>query len=331
MKFYDWMTQIPTPITGVALALASLGWVVAGQVSLLIGLQYATAALAATVVFLVIVKYLLKPSLLAADIQHPVIGSVIPTAAMAAQVVSVSVADFAPAFASIIWGAATICHLILLAFFTYYRTKNFSINHMVPGWFVPPVGIVVAPLTCPDPAFVTFALALLAFGAVSYLALLPVMIYRLIYHPDIEPKVLPVTGILAAPPNLTLAGYLNIVSEPSIFVVLPLLTLSLLMTVVVYLAMPKLLKRPFSPAFAGLTFPLVIGASAILKASVWFAQHSATISSSLYIIGLFELVVAFIIVSYIVYLYRRHLMLCWKSLTKTVPVTHEVVPRQHTC
>ncbi|WP_218586918.1 hypothetical protein [Iodobacter fluviatilis] len=57
-----------------------------------------------------------------------------------------------------------ILHMVFLATFIWHRAKDFEIHHMVPSWFVPPVGIIVADVAFPGGQFAALANGLLWFG-----------------------------------------------------------------------------------------------------------------------------------------------------------------------
>lgn len=78
---------------------------------------------------------------------------------------------------------------------------------MVPSWFIPPVGIIVADVAFPGvPALLPFAQTLFVIGLVSYAILLPTMLYRLFFLPQVANAAKPTLAILAAPASLSLAG-----------------------------------------------------------------------------------------------------------------------------
>ncbi len=54
---------------------------------------------------------------------------------------------------------------------------------MVPSWFLPPVGIIVADVSSSGhPALAPIAYACLVFGILAYAVMMPMMIYRFIFH-----------------------------------------------------------------------------------------------------------------------------------------------------
>jgi tellurite resistance protein TehA-like permease len=106
---------------------------------------------------------------------------------------------------------------------------------------------------------------------------------------------------LAAPASLSLAGYLDFTSDPSALLVALLLGIALLMTTVIYLAFARLMRLPFSPAYAAFTFPMVIGATALFKAQGLFIKWGVapdTIAQLQWLARL-ELVIATLVVGYV--------------------------------
>ena len=72
--------------------------------------------------------------------------------------------------------------------------------------------------------------------------------------------------------------------------------LAIFMTVIVYVSFVKLLRLPFSPGYAAFTFPMVIGATALLK----LGDEVELVFSDLFLrLGLIELLVATVMVFYV--------------------------------
>ena len=256
------LAAAPTPMAGLALGIASLGWcwentgLFAGQAQVL------SAAIAAVLLLILTAKFVLHPRSLAEDLAHPVVGSVVPTFAMATMVVSASL-EGGPR--ELLWLLATGLHSVFLLAFVRHRLREFRLHHMVPSWFVPPVGIIVAAVASPGGELELLARGLMWFGLGCYGLLLPLMLYRLIFCTPVPDAAKPTIAILAAPASLSLAGYLTVITQPDPRLVAILLGVAVLMTALIYLALLHLLRLPFSPGYAAFTFPLVIGATALFK------------------------------------------------------------------
>lgn len=292
---------LPTPVAGLALGIGSMGWCLENVLPLHGAGQNIGALIAAILLGIMLVRFILHPDTLNEDIRHPVAGSIVPTFAMAVMVVSKALGHYLPVTGQALWVGAVIAHLIALVFFIWYRAKDLKMHHMVPSWFVPPVGIIVADVTCPGNAYTEFALVLLAIGMVSYLLMLPLMIYRLIFRSEVPDAAKPTIAIMAAPASLSLAGYLTVVKDPSMLVCSILLGISLLMTLVIYFAFFHLLRLPFSPGYAAFTFPMAIGATALYKMASLVSQYpqAGEYASQLHLMATVQAVIATAIIAYV--------------------------------
>ncbi|WP_199405279.1 TDT family transporter [Corallincola holothuriorum] len=305
------LARIPAPTGGVSLASFSLASALAlaeSQQLLLPGLAgfFVPLLLALGGFWLLplLSKYLLQPRLLLNELAHPVLGSVLPTAAMAMMVAASWLVQLDTAAAQqaavVLWSGAVALHAVLLIGFCGRQWRLFSLDRMVPSWFVPPIGIVVACVTAPAMGLELVAQPLFWFGLVAYGIKLPVMLYRLLFVERIPESALCTFAIMGAPASLLLAGYLSCFDTPNHLLVLLLAPIALSMTALVYLALIKLLQLPFSPGYAAFTFPLVIGATAQLLLSQWAQKNGMTELAELTAIaGLGELVVAAVMVLYV--------------------------------
>ena len=199
-------------------------------------------------------------------------------------------------------------HVSFLASFFYHRARDFKLHHLLPSWFVPPVGLAVATLTNRAPEFAELAHAILIFAMAAYFVLMPLMIYRLVFGAPIPDSSKPTVAILAAPSSLCLAAYLQIQATPSLLLVALLAGIAVLMTVVIYIGFFSLLNLPFSPGYAAFTFPMVISATALFKtaqmldANVLTQQLADNINQGAQI----ELAIATVIVGYVATRYALH-------------------------
>ena len=302
------LAKYPTPSAGLALAIGSLGWSWENALPLNGMAQLISAMIAAVIVVLVFAKFVTNPKILWSELAHPVIGSVIPTFAMASMVISASLVKFVPAAGIVLWYCAVAAHIVFLGIFTINRAKSFELTHMVPSWFVPPVGLVVAVLTVPNAAAAGVANALLIFGIGCYFVMLPIMLYRMIFAENIADAAKPTIAIMAAPPSLCLAGYLSFVAQPNMLLTLVLLGTAGLMTMLIYMAFWRLLRLPFSPGYAAFTFPMVISATALFKASDYITTSGLPIelAQQLRTGAIIELVIATLVVGYVSYRYLAH-------------------------
>jgi tellurite resistance protein TehA-like permease len=273
------LSTVPTAAAGLALGLASLGWC-ADQLFQLQGkLQLAAALLALPLLLAVVLKFLSAPRLLQQELAHPVAGSLLPVICMATLVQSAALQHIAAAPATALWWLALIAHLSLLAGFVRHRLVRFAltdlVTDLVPAWFIPPIGFVVAVLSAPASAPLWLLQTLAGAGLLAYVVMLPLMLYRLRRGSPLPAAQRPLLAILAAPGSLTLSGLLclPLAATPTPALLL-LSAIALTLTLRVWWQLPKLLSGSFNPAFAACTFPLVISATALLKLSGYLAQQA---------------------------------------------------------
>ncbi|MEF1330002.1 TDT family transporter [Vibrio sp. M260121] len=302
----------PTPMAGLALGIASLGWSWENFAELNGYGQWVSAGIASVLLAILATKFLFHNHLLRQDLAHPVVGSVVPTFAMGTMVVSNSLGHFFPVAGDVLWLVAVALHIVFLVSFLYHRAKDFELHHMVPSWFVPPVGIIVADVSFSgNPVLAPIAHGALVFGMVAYAVMLPMMIYRFMFTHEIPDAAKPTMAIMAAPASLSLAGYLTVTATPSPVIIALLFGIAVLMTAIIYLAFFKLLRLPFSPGYAAFTFPMVIGATALFKTANWMEANGLATHYVQQVRGLagIELIVATIVVTYVGLQYINNLLI----------------------
>ena len=308
-RFHYKVRGLPTPLAGLALGIASLGWCMENALPLNGWGQAAGALIGSLLILFLCIRFAAHADTLWADLKHPVVGSIVPTFAMCLMVVSKTAGHLNETAGIAVWCAAVVLHLIALVSFVVWRAREPNLELMVPSWFVPPIGIVVADVTFPGvAALLPFAKALFWMGLAAYAVLLPLMIYRLFFLPEVPNGAKPTFAILAAPASLLLAGYLTVEKDPSLLLVALLFGIAILMTGVIYCAFWRLLRLQFSPGYAAFTFPMAIGATALYKLSDLTAgfpgaQHYA---EQLRWLAHFELGVAAAVIFYVSVLYIRH-------------------------
>lgn len=292
----------PTPIAGLALGISSLGWCWENVYAFNGLAQWAGAVIAGFLLLLLSAKFCLHPNQLKSELAHPVVGSVLPTFAMALMIVSHSIGQFYPSLGDGIWLFAVAIHLTFLITFAYHRIQDFQLHQMVPSWFIPPVGIMVADVSFSgNPVLAPIAYVALFLGMASCAVMLPFMLYRLIFIQQITDTEKPTIAVLAAPASATLAGYLSLMEQPSPVIIGILFGVSVLMTSVIYCAFFNLLRLPFSAGFAAYTFPMVIGSTALYKLAHWMEYQGIPNKYVIQINGLayFELIIATSVVAYV--------------------------------
>ena len=128
----SYFSAIPTPVAGLALGIASLGLGLEKALPLHSFGQTAGALAACLPLFCIACKFILHPALLQQELKHPVLGSILPTMAMALMLQSKSLSIVDARAAQTLWLFAVGLHLFLLLAFVAFRIRHFSLHHRFP-------------------------------------------------------------------------------------------------------------------------------------------------------------------------------------------------------
>jgi len=102
-----------------------------------------------------------------------------------------------------LWTFAALLHVALaVSILRIWVVHNVDITNTNPSMFVPIVGLFVVPGTLPMEGSTTIALFCFAVALLFWLALLPVVLNRILFHGQLPTQVLPTLFILIAPPAL---------------------------------------------------------------------------------------------------------------------------------
>ncbi|SCY33778.1 TDT family transporter [Alkaliphilus peptidifermentans] len=295
--------KIPIPMAGLMLALATTGNLVLSYGSIY---RNIFGVISAIILLLILIKLANNPNALVEGFENPVVASVTPTLTMGVMILSTYLKPYLPTIAYMIWLLGLTLHALLIIYFTKKYILSFNIKKVFPSYFVVYVGIVVGSVTAPVYGLSNWGQILFWFGFVSYLILLPLVLYRVFSVKEIPEAALPTIIIFAAPASLCLAGYLNSFQEKNIYIVGFLAILSLLMVTSSIFYMLKLFKLKFYPSYSAFTFPFVISAVAIKATNGFLVTSNRGIASLFYVVKFLELwsitMVLYVLVRYIMFL-----------------------------
>ncbi|MGY0394186.1 MULTISPECIES: TDT family transporter [unclassified Fusobacterium] len=269
-SFKEVFKALPVALTGLALGISGIS----GALSAIFNpaFLYIGNFISLMLLLPIIIKNFLHFDVFKEELKHPTIGSFIPTLDMALMNFSVVLYHFSPVLGKSLWLLCIVLHFIFGTSFIYHRCNSWNMHHMIPSWFVPPIGIVVACVSSSSMGMPFLTQIIFYIGFVFYIVMLPLMLYRIIFVERIDDARLPTFAIMAAPPNLCLAGYLVAFSSPNPAIVNFLFPLGIFMTALIYIAMFKIFRLDFTPVYASFTFPLAISSTAILKYSKYISS-----------------------------------------------------------
>lgn len=303
MKFIN---QYPTPAAGLALGFSTLLRIwslfeiptIATNILLIIAF-----VVALTLISPILIRFCSHPNMLYNELKDPAVGSVAPTLTLTLMVLAYFISKISTVVGSIVWIVAIVIHFLFLLTFAYQRIKTRQCfqSYILPSWFVPTSGMIVACITQPSSVFRTLSEIIFIFGTVCYIILMPLVLYRLCLGIPLKEERKATLAILTAPSNLILAGAIILYPHTNPLFAVGLFGISCLTSLSVYVMLVTLLRMPFTPSYAAFTFPLAVTAAATLDFSHWLLKFIplAPYSNDIHILGVVQLVIASLIVIYV--------------------------------
>lgn len=304
MKYY--FQSIPIPMSGVMLAFVSLANLlhaldvtIPAHISFFIGI----------VLFLSLIgKLIFATKTVVAEMQNPIIASVSPTFTMGTLSLSSGLANYGIHSVVIhtLWILAAVTQFFIIIYFlkAFIWKKELTLANIFPSWLILFVGVAVMPLTARDLSG-RFTQTVLIFAICAFLIIVPIVILRGFIRKDLPEPTIPMLAILTAPASLCLLAYF-VQFNSSLAVILTLYTVAQLLFFLVLTKLPSILKLPFYPSYAALTFPLVITATATNEFIHAFS-FEGTIKTVLTAYFALQLLLAICIVVYVLIRYVNYL------------------------
>jgi tellurite resistance protein len=240
-----------------------------------VGLALITLTIFAGLLTLYGIKALKHPQAWLAELNHPVALFFVPTLTISGLLVSKILLEFDWVLASFwVWLFAAVLHLLLTlwVFYHWLHLEHFKIEQANPAWFIPIVGNIVVPLAGVAHASAEVNWFFFSVGLFFWPILFSTLLYRIIFHPSLMPKLLPTLFIFIAPPAIGFVSYMTLHNhlQLSLFGMM-LFSIALFMLLLMVASLPKFQKLPFALSWWAYTFPIAAFAMASL------AMHRATL------------------------------------------------------
>ncbi|MEE0901737.1 MAG: TDT family transporter [Methanobrevibacter sp.] len=288
--------NIPIPISGLILALLSLGnltqdihpclRVIFGGIGLIF-------------LILIILKLIFHTDLIKEDFENPVIASSSGTFSMSLMILSTYIITFNPSIAYGVWIIGIALHILLMIYFTYhFIVRNFNISNVYPTYWIVFVGITMGAITSGVHGATPIGFIFFIIGFIAMVITLPLVIYRYIRYPEVPDGNKPLICIFTAVLSILIVGYLNSASGISLEFITVLYIFACIFYVFALWKFIEYRDLDFYPSFAAFTFPFVI--SALATKGVLSKIGSNLILNSILEI---EIAIAAIIVVYILIRY----------------------------
>lgn len=298
------LEKYPVPISGLALGMAALGNLLESYGETprnLLGI------IAFVIILLLTVKILSNIEGFKKAMESPVISGSFATYSMVIIILSAYLPN--KAVGIVFWYIGILIHVLLIVWFSVKYIPKRNIETIFTTWFIVYVGIVTVSVTAPWYKMPVFGKAAFWFGFVTYIVLLPIVLYRVFKVKKIPEPAIPTFAVFAAPAALLLAGYISSFPEKNFIIFNLLIFLTVLFYVMVLLSMPKLLKLKFYPSFSAFTFPLVISGLALKLTTGVLKKAGVNVSVLAKVVNLAEIIalvaVIYVFVKYLQFIFQK--------------------------
>ncbi|MGM9525510.1 MAG: TDT family transporter, partial [Peptococcaceae bacterium] len=271
--------------------------------------QWFYIGFAAVLWLLLLFKIVLYWPQIRCELQNPLTCSVFEAFFMTLLQFSAVLAVLTPELALVMWFAANVGHAILVLYFSWNFLRDFQLKHVYTTWNVLYGGNMLAAVFAPLFQMEQAGPWIFWIGFFLFLPWYPISFYRYRKLPVSE-SARPTLCILAAPFNLTLAGYLSCGLQPDWHLAILFAVIGQVMYGYVLFHLPAILRLPFYPSYGALTFPFVIPAVALQKLLVFCRMSGLVLSDWMQYIVWLEQGIAVVMVTYAL---LRYLQYFWNS------------------
>ena len=259
----DRLERMPVPVLPTFVGALTLSNVLSGMGYTWI--RHGTMWAATIILLLYIIKIVKFPKTCLKEYQTVVPCSLYAAFTMITMILGSYYFDYIPALGKGLWTAAICIHAVHILIFTYRNViAKRDINTFVPSWFVTYNGIMVSCVVGGAMNAAGVLKYIVYYGIAIYFIIVPIMIWRLL-KVEVKAPVYHTMAVLLAPCSLCVVSYLNVIPNPNaglLYVLYGCVLASLLFIIV---KLPKFFAFPFTPGFAGMTFPMAIGIVASTK------------------------------------------------------------------
>lgn len=214
-----------------------------------------------------VLRVVRHPEALVSDLKHPIRSAFAGGLSIGLMIIAGGLMPYAADPAAAIWGLAVAIHLMIGA----YIVRSLLVSPreaatLTPPLLLPLVGNVLAPVIGAKLGFMTLSWMLFGLGALLWIIVQPLILYRISTGPILPAKMWPALVILLAPPAV---GSLALALLTDGFGPGPLAIYgyAVLVAAVMLLLVPNFRTVPFAMSWWGYTFPSAAFVTASMKAS----------------------------------------------------------------
>ncbi|MGL4367879.1 MAG: TDT family transporter [Brevinemataceae bacterium] len=234
------------------------------------------------------------------EYNNMVLASLYPAFSMLIMLIGAFIFPIYPTVGKVLWLVGIIIHALFILIFTWKHViRGFNYGTFVPTWFVTYFGILVSVVVGKPFNEPVITQVLTYYGLTALVLVYLPLIFRAVKDSIPEPLT-HTRAIFLAPPALTLVSSLNTLpSNPLLITGLYVLLIGALIYTVV--SIPKFFAVPFTPVFAGLTFPMAIGTLAGIKTSEFFSDKNELLSYFAFQISGFQLALTTVFIYFVLF------------------------------
>lgn len=292
--------KIPVPVSGLILAILSLGNLLAVYNS---NIRLICGIIGILLILLLVLKLVFYPEEIKKDLSNPVILSNSGTFSMALMILSTYLNQFNGTLALSVWILGVALHILLIVWFTYrYIICKFDINVVYPSWWIVFIGITMGAITAHVHGLNEIGFYFFIFGFVSMIVTLPLVVYRYLKYPNKLDQNKPLICIFTAIFSILIVGYTNSANVISMEFLLGLYLTAFVFFIFALIKVIEYRNLDFYPSYSAFTFPFVITAIASTEVSKIINYDS------LNILILIQTIIAVILVVYVSYNYLKFLL-----------------------
>jgi tellurite resistance protein len=287
------LLHVPVTIFASVMGLAGLGlaWRKANAVlGFPVEVSQVVLVIAALVFVAAMLTYGLKlirfPQAVIAEFNHPIRSAFFSTFPIGVLLLAAGLHPFAPAPAFAMWAVAAVLQLVLtIRLIVRWMVHKQEITHVNPAWFIPIVGNIIVPILGVRLGQTEISWFFLSVGMLFWLPMLAIVLYRVIFHDALPPRLMPTLFILLPPPAIGYVSYVGLTGTVDPFAQV-LVNGALFLTLVLLAKAKSFTGLPFAVSWWAFTFPL----DAVALAAI---EHSHFLPSGLWpLVGMIVLAMA---------------------------------------
>lgn len=266
-----WLARVPAPVFAPAMGVAGLGlcwrdgeghWPQAVPHGIGDAVLASSGVLLAVAVALYAAKLVLHLKAVRLDLAHPAQAGLLGQLPVALLLLAEAALPHArPVAAALACAGAVLGAGLMLVLARGWVLRSHAAEHLGPAWLIPVIALLMVPLVGVRLGAVEASWAMFSAGLFAWLALLPLLAARLMFHDPLPARAQPTLAILVAPPAVAFLAYLVLqdtgAGPPRVDGIARLLFYAAAATgILMATLVPRLLRTPFGLSWWAFTMPL---------------------------------------------------------------------------